>query len=167
MNGGVRHTGFLPGIAMLLTEFVLQPRGPYLFDWYLHRNRISSPIGPFDIELQIDDANRRPPDSRMLNAMSSLRDAFTRDIEMIANLVLTEYRRVANDPAWQDWYPFQNIKTYRGLQRHLRSRGLTVSQDEIDDRTKYPGAVYISPKWDIEHGLHYRRQKSGWVQTDC
>ncbi len=146
---------------MNLTEFVLQPRGPYLFDWYRHRTPILSPIGPFDIELHVDDSQRRPPDTRMLDVVSTLSDAFKRDVELIAELVLNEYRRVSEDIAWQETYPFQKIKTYRGLQRHLRSRCLSLSQDEIDDRVKYPGVVYISPKWDIEHGIHYRRNKSG------
>ncbi len=83
----------------------------------------------------------------MLDVVSTLSDAFKRDVELIAELVLNEYRRVSEDIAWQETYPFQKIKTYRGLQRHLRSRCLSLSQDEIDDRVKYPGVVYISPKW--------------------
>ena len=115
---GVRHSG----VEMNLSEFVVQPRGPYLFDWYRHRTPIPSPIGPFDIELQVKDSQQRAPDTRMLDAVSKLSHAFIRDVELIAERVLNEYRRVSEDIAWQETYPVQQIKSYRGLQRHLRSR---------------------------------------------
>lgn len=46
---------------MKLSEFVLQDRGPYLFDTYLHPETIATPLGEFQMEMHVDDAATQPP----------------------------------------------------------------------------------------------------------
>jgi|GEM_PF-6260649 len=141
---------------MDLSEFILQPRGLFLVDHYQHPSRIRSPLGEFKMEFQVDDAKVRPPDERMLAAITALHDAFTKDSESLVDLVHEQYELATedaeDDPEW-----FEDMEIPVGLSRAelgplLSARKLTVSQSKADSGDRCPGRVYMSPEWDAEHG---------------
>lgn len=149
---------------MDLDEFVLQPRGPYLFDHYTHPDRVGSPLGDFTLELHVDDANVRGPDERMLAAIASLRDAFVQHIDSLVELVFEQYQLATadydDDPEWFDDMEIPIGLTKSELEPLLGVRTLAVSRDST-------GVVYMSPEWDCEHGLSFARQNDSWIQVDC
>ena len=153
---------------MKLADFVLQPRGPYLFDHYIHPETIPTPLGAFSLELMVDDAAEAPADEAMLAALVELRRAFEADLETIVQLVYEQYVMATSNDFWSDAC---NLK--KGLQAHelaplLENQTLSVSRDPgWGDRPEISARVYMSPSWDEEHGLYFSHQDGEWVQEDC
>lgn len=152
---------------MRLSEFVLQPRGPYLFDHYIHQKKIQSPLGTFSLELYVNDASKRAPDEKMLAAIVALRDRFQADMHSLVSLVHQQYLLATEDEEWCEACDLPTGLSADELEPLLAGRAITVSQDEMDDDDSNPGRVYMSPEWDEEHGLYYARIENKWVQVDC
>src|SRR5262245_61756868 len=87
---------------MNLSDFMLQPRGAYRFDHYVHPVTIPSPLGDFSLKLFVDNATRRPPDAKMLAAIGSLSQAFENNMDSLVSLVHQQYLNVTEDEEWCD-----------------------------------------------------------------
>jgi hypothetical protein len=151
---------------MKLSEFILQERGPYLFDHYIHPVACPSVLGNFVLEFQVDDAGKRPPDEKMLNAIVALRDAFLRDTSSLVTLVHGQYLLATRDDGWSNGCGLPIGLTEIQLEPLLNGGTITVSQDETDADEPNPGRVYMSPEWDEEHGLYVARIEDRWVKVD-
>lgn len=152
---------------MNLSEFVLQPRGPYLFDHYIHPDAVPSPLGKFVLELHVDDAAKRTPDERMLHAILTLRDAFLSDTNSLVTLVYDQYLLATEDEEWCEVIELPIGLTENDLEPLLDTRTISVSQNETDSDEPNPGRVYMSPEWEEEHGLYLARIDGKWAQVDC
>lgn len=155
---------------MDLSEFILQPRGPYLFDHYQHPVRVESPLGAFTMEFHVDDAEMCPPNQRMLAAMTALRAAFIKDCESLVDLVHQQYE-LATEDAEEDPEWFEDMEIPIGLSRTelaplLSVRTITVSQFDTDSGNQFHGCIYMQPEWDAEHGLSFKRERNKWVRDE-
>lgn len=152
---------------MKLSEFILQPRGPYLFDHYLHSEEIPSPLGSFALEFQVNDASKRPPDDKMLEAIAILREAFQNDLQALTELVHQQYQAVAQDEYWREAVDLPLGLSSTEIAPLLTAKAISVSQNEIDEGDPNPGRIYMSPLWDEEHGLYFARIDDRWMKVDC
>jgi hypothetical protein len=152
---------------MKLSDFVLQPRGAYNFDHYIHPMTIPSPLGDFSLELYVDSASRRPADQKMLAAIIALRQTFEDDMDSLVALVHQQYLNATEDEEWCDVCDLATGLSADELAPLLDGRAITVWQNETDGDNPNPGRIYMSPQWDEEHGLYFARVDNKWVQVDC
>lgn len=152
---------------MELSEFELQPRGPYLFDHYIHPVMIPSPLGSFSLEFHVDNASRRPPGEKMLAAIVALRDAFQADMDQLVLLVHEEYLLAIDDEEWCEEIELPTGLRPEELEPLLSNQSMTISNFGEEEAVPDPGRVYMSPEWDEEHGLYFARLQGKWEKVDC
>ena len=151
---------------MKLEDFVKQPRGPYRFDLYVHPDVVPSPLGEFVVEL-IAEVGQAPADV-MLEIARALVEQFTDDRDHITGLVFREYERACRMVA--AGVPDDAIPrglSISALGAYLDVRTLSVSCSPDDEEEPYPARVYLSPRWDSEHGLYFRFFEGEWEKVDC
>jgi hypothetical protein len=87
--------------AMTINDFERQPRGPYVFDWWVGRQRIATPLGLFSVEFQmLGDEDTNPPDQEMLRRASELVSDTENHGNFILSIVLGHYLLAAEDRGW-------------------------------------------------------------------
>ncbi|HEY1170536.1 MAG TPA: hypothetical protein VGH19_04130 [Verrucomicrobiae bacterium] len=159
---------------MKLADFKKQPRGPYQFDWFLHRDTIDSPLGTFAVELTV--AMGKQPDQAMVDAMEILIGKFEKNKSAIAQMVFKEYLTIArSEPDWLAGCEVPPNLLVDGLAPYLEARALTVSDDraltvsdEVDNADdRYHPRVYMSPSWDEEHGFYLKFDGDQIERVDC
>ena len=140
--------------AMTIDDFERQPRGPYLFDWWVGRQRIATPLGLFSVEFQmLGDEDTNPPDQEMLRRASELVSYTENHGDFVLNIVLGHYLLAAEDRGW-----LESCGVPPGLSRdriadYVREdRSLVVSR-HLDWDEAYRSAIHIVPLWDEEHAL--------------
>jgi len=150
---------------MQQSDFIKQPRGPYKFDVYHHSKPIDSPLGAFIVELMMHDS--KPPDQPMLDMAQDLVTHFMTDKDRISELVYEQYLLASDDPDWLDSCDVPPGLRTNQIAPYLQARTLSVCRDLKDRTEAYSARVYMSPQWDEEHGLYFKREADGWIQTDC
>ena len=139
---------------MTIADFHKQPRGSYLFDWWLAEERITTPLGLFSVEFQMlgnDDTN--PPDDEMLKkAFALVRYASNRG-NYILDIVFGHYLLAAEDPDWLKTCGVPRALKREQIADQVRGdRSLVVSR-HLDWDEPYNSSIHIVPLWDEEHAL--------------
>ncbi|MGB8010056.1 MAG: hypothetical protein WCF68_00465 [Terriglobales bacterium] len=99
---------------MTIADFEKQPRGPYLFDWWVGRQRIATPLGLFSVEFHIlGDDDTDPPDEEMSRRAAGLVSYTESHGEFILDIVFGHYLLKAEDPDW-----LRDCGVPRGLTRN-------------------------------------------------
>ena len=139
---------------MTIADFEKQPRGPYLFDWWVGQQRIATPLGLFSVELHIlGDDDTDPPDEEMLRRTAGLVSYTENQGEFILDIVFGHYLFAAEE---RDWLEHCGIP--RGLPRNRiadyvrKDRSLVVARHLNWDQP-YSISINIVPLWDEEHAL--------------
>jgi hypothetical protein len=138
---------------MTSDEFEKQPRGTYLFDWWVGKRRVSTLLGVFTVEFQMGVGDTNPPDDAMLTLASELMDYAESHSEYLLDIVFGYYLFAAQDP---DWLKVCSVP--RGLSRgevadFLRKDRTLVVSRHLDWEEPYDSAIHIVPLWDEEHAL--------------
>lgn len=145
---------------MKVDDFVKRPRGPTLFDCHQHPATIPSVYGDFVVELhsEIDV----PPTPAMVAKANALVAQFKADEAHICDLIFREYQAVCANPDWREWLDDAGVERGRPITEiggYLEAKALVVADDLL-------ASIYMSPQWDIEHGLYFDWTTEGWVRTD-
>ncbi len=140
---------------MTIADFEKQPRGPYLFDWWVGRQRIATPLGLFSVEFHISgDGDTDPPDDEMLRRAAELLSYTESHGEFILDIVFGHYLLAAG--ACDDW--LEDCGIPRGLARSKiadfvrEDRTLVVARHLGWDQP-YSTSINVVPLWDEEHAL--------------
>jgi len=141
--------------AMTITDFEKQQRGPYLFDWWLGKTQVPTPLGLFSVEFQIlDDGDTNPPDDEMLWRAVELKTYAERHGDYLLDIVFAYYLLAAeDDPDWLEFCKVPHGLTRDNIAEYVREdRSLVVSR-HLDWDEAYSSAIHIVPLWDEEHAL--------------
>jgi hypothetical protein len=131
---------------MIADDFEKQPRGPYLFDFWLSKQPISTTMGDFIAEL------REPPDGELLEEVNVLTAFVQSNIEEVWDKVYEHYQRVASVRQWMKSCGVPTRLDRKGILPYLRSRQIVVERDEGE----VDGVIFIDPLWDVEHKINLR-----------
>lgn len=152
-----------------LSDFIIQPRGCFLFDFYIHPKPIQSVLGDFFLEFQVDDSVITPPSHEMLEVIILLSTAFKNDTMALALLVYQEYLLAVEDIEWCKECQLPVGLKLEEISPLLSQQTIGVSYDmmyepNIDLISR--GRVYMSPQWNEEHGLYVTRVNDKWEIVD-
>lgn len=137
---------------MQLSDFRKEPKGPYLFEYWSSLSSLPSQIGRFNIELQMPEGSE--PDSQMLSEASQLASAFQGNASGVVAKVYEHYLEMQQHTEWLQECGVPEHLSVAELQNYIRSRSLVVSRDDHNGEPVYSSGVYVSPLWDIEHGIY-------------
>jgi hypothetical protein len=139
---------------MTIGDFEKQPRGGYLFDWWVGKQRVATPLGLFSVEFQmLDENDTNLPDNEMLRRTSELVSYTESHGESILEIVHGHYLLAAEDPDW-----LEDCEVPRGLTRHRiadyvrEDRSLVVAR-HLSGEPPYTSSIFVVPLWDEEHAL--------------
>jgi hypothetical protein len=130
--------------TFVLDEFEQEPRGRRLVDFWRAKEPLASPIGSFEVDL---DA---PPDAELLREVNELAVVVATQYDAVLELIYDHYLQFAVDRGWM-----KSCDVPRGLRidqvtRYLRSRSISVRRNP---EGVAHGTIFISPRWDPEHGV--------------
>ena len=133
---------------MIIADFEKQPRGPYLFDWWVGQKRIATPLGLFSVVFQmLGDDDTDPPDGEMLRRATALVSYTESHSEFILDIVFGHYLLAAED---RDW--LENCHVPRGVTRNRiadyvrEDRSLVVARHHSWDQP-YTSSIHVVPLW--------------------
>src|SRR5579883_3309105 len=137
--------------AMSIADFEKQLRGPYLFDWWLGRQRISTMLGLFSVEFQmLGNGDTNPPDQEMLRRASELVSYTEGHGQFILDVVFGHYLLAAEDREWLDTCGVPQGLSPDRIADYLREdRSLVISRNLAWD-PPYASTIHIAPRWDEE-----------------
>jgi len=142
---------------MTLADFEKQPRGPYLFDWWVAQQRIATPLGLFSVEFQISgDDDTDPPDEEMLRRANGLVSYTESQGEFILDIVYGHYRYYLLSAENRDW--LEECGVPRDLSRNKiadyvrEDRSLVVTRN-LGWEQPYSSTIHVVLLWDEEHAL--------------
>jgi len=140
--------------ALTIADFERQPRGPYLFDRWVGRQRIVTSLGLFSVEFQmLGDDDTNPPDNEMLSRASELVRYAESHIDFIRDVVFGHYLLAAEDREWLDACGIPQGLSRDRIADYVRDdRSLVVSR-HFRWGEPYSSAIHIVPLWDEEHAL--------------
>jgi hypothetical protein len=154
------------GVAMDISDFVKQPRGPRSFDVWTARQSIPTPMGDFSIDLQMRSGDKSPPSEAMLRQAEKLIGLLRTHVQKIHDMVFESYQMAADDEEWLDSCGVPAGLDRTGIIGHLQHRSLTVSAD-ADEDGKPTMRVFIIPDWDEEHAIFLAHRDGAWEFVDC
>ena len=125
-------------------DFGKQPRGPRLFDFWLAKRPLENPLGPFDVEL------REPPDEELLRHVNDLVAFVSLEYDGVLNQVYEHYRRTAEDKFWMETSGVPRRLPEHLVTHYLRSRTIVVLRNR---NGQIVSTIYLSSRWDVEHGI--------------
>jgi hypothetical protein len=139
---------------MMIADFDKQLRGSYLFDRWVGRRRIATPLGPFSVELQIlDDSDTDPPDDEMLRRAYGLVSYTESHGGFILDIVFGHYLFAAEDRDWLGECGVPLGLTRNRIADYVREdRSLVVARHLSWDQP-YSSSIHVVPLWDEEHAL--------------
>jgi len=145
---------------MTLSDFTKQPRGAYLFDFWVANRAIPTAIGEFTVELQMGIGDKAPPDDKMVRQADELIELLQAHIRTIHDKVFEHYQMVAEQGGFPSGLDREEILD------QLQVRTLTVSRDENADEV-YRSRVFIIPEWDEEHAIYLAYCAGEWEFVEC
>ena len=152
--------------SLNIDEFVKQPRGPFHFDHYKHPTLIPSPLGEFAVELSMGIGDDSPPDLTMIKLAEQLVKQFVKDQVQVVRLVYGDYKAACNDPEYLEFCKCPLNLTLYDLPNHLSARAISISRDLDVSEMSYEAHVYMSPRWDKEHGFCLEHKDGSWKVVD-
>ena len=123
-----------------------------LVDIWIARRGFTTPLGHFEVDL---DA---PPDLESLQVANDLIEFVSRETDAILRVVENDYQLAAEDKYWMKGCDVPHHLDKDQLTTYLRSRTISVRRDQ---RGQVTGAIFISPMWDLEHGIHLGVKNGG------
>jgi hypothetical protein len=150
---------------MNISEFEKQ-KGWNCWMW---KDHVSSPLGDFRIELQIEDSDKTPPGEEMLARAADLQRYAQDHGESILDLVFGSYLRCLKHTGGEDWLDGCDVP--RDLKReavreYMAGRVLFVRRDFDVEETPYTSFVRVVPQWDEEHALEMEVEDGKIVSVD-
>jgi hypothetical protein len=136
-------------MRMRATDFVLQERGPYLFDRWQWPERVPTQLGNLVVELSTSDGGP-PPDDAMAAAAGELAEFAVANGGLLLDLIYSHYR-YAEENGWLDFWGVPGGLPRNGVLSQVESIELSVRRG-ADGRPD--AVVYVNPRWDEEHKLH-------------
>jgi hypothetical protein len=145
-------------------DFRKQHRGPYAFDRWRWKDRLTTKLGDLVVELSIMDDDPTPPDDTMVTIADELASFAKANDEMLLDLIFGHYRYAEKE----GWLEFWGVP--RGLSRaeilsQVESIALCVQRDR-EEAIPYDAAVFVNPNWDKEHKLDLRYRKGKIVEVN-
>lgn len=134
-----------PVRTLTTDDFQMANRGPRLFDRWLAKQPVANPLRPFDIELY------QPPDEELLRHANELVAFISDGYDALLNVVYEHYLRTSEDKHWMKGCGVPRHLPDGKVAKYLRSRAVVIRRDRGG---KVDAAIYISPRWNIEHGIH-------------
>lgn len=134
-----------PERTLTADDFQMADRGPRLFDRWLAKQSVPTPLGPFAVELY------QRPDEELLRHANELVAFVSDGYDAILTVVYEHYLRTAEDKYWMKGCGVPRRLPEGKVAKYIRSRAVVVRRDrggEVD------AAIYISPQWDTEHGIN-------------
>lgn len=144
-------------MKLTVDDLVLQPRGPYGSNRWYAKSQVPTSFGDFLIEAVMPLKDIAPPDSEMIRQANELAEFTQNHSRAILNKIFEHYQLVAEPTEWFATCGVPLNLTQKTLAPYLEQRTLVVERGESDP------TIYISPQWDIEHGL-YLLVRKGRVQ---
>jgi hypothetical protein len=75
-------------------DFEQQPRGPFLFNHWIAKQRVPTPLGDFSVEARTPMNDPEPPDERMLQQVNMLAAFVLADPDKILDKIYEHYQTV-------------------------------------------------------------------------
>jgi hypothetical protein len=137
-----------------IADFERQPRGPYLFDWWLARQRVPTPLGLFSVQFQmLGDDDTNPPDDEMLRRAAELVRYAETHGDFILDIVVGHYLRAAEDCEWLEVCGVPQGLGRDRIADYVREDRILVVSRHLTWDQPYSSAIYVVPLWDEEHAL--------------
>jgi hypothetical protein len=130
---------------MTAEDFELQPRGPYLFNYWQARQQVETPFGSFVVEAHMPLEDTAPPDPAMVRQANELAEFTRSNPEAILEKIYEHYRAMADH--WLEMCRVPRALRQDELSPYLEVLTLNVNRDG-DEPT-----IYVSPRWDVEHAI--------------
>lgn len=125
-------------------DFEQAQAGPRSMAVYRARVPLDNPLGPFEIELNA------PPDSELLGHVNALVAAVSNDYDTVLGHVYENYLLAAENKHWMKACEVPSRLRDNQVMQYVRSRSISVRRSR---NGSLDAEVFISPKWDQEHGL--------------
>jgi hypothetical protein len=145
---------------MTVDDFEVQPRGPYLFNFWQARTRVPTPFGEFAIEAHMPLEDTGPPDARMLRQAEKLSEFALANSDAILDRIFTHYRALADQSDWLAACGVPSDLQRDELAPYLDELTLVVSRERSEP------TIYIIPRWDHEHAIYLNVRRGRLVSED-
>ncbi len=137
---------------MTPSEFKKQRRGPRLFDRWLWKKSVATPLGNFSVELQMGVGDTNPPDDEMVKRAAELVQYAEAHGDCILDIVFGYYR-LAGESDWLDMAGVPTGLTRQAVSSQVRDDRTLVVSRHLDWDEPYDSAIHVVPLWDEEHAL--------------
>ncbi len=135
-------------MRMSLKKFVLQDRGPYLFDCWQWPERVCTALGNLVLELETSDGEP-PPDVDMVLLAEELSEFAESNGALLVDLIYGHYR-FAEEKGWLSFWGVGPKLSRNQVLSQVRSVELRVWRG---DGGIPEAEVFVDPRWDPEHKL--------------
>ena len=142
---------------MMLSEFSKVLREKYLFDCWVHPEKVPNLLGEFDVEL-LPDAGE--PDERMVLEAESLLAFIQNHPDKVVEKVFEHYKQLHDNSEWLASCNVPRNLGVSGLAPYLHALSISVSREGEAEDFLYQGRIYISPQWDEEHAIYLELNES-------
>jgi hypothetical protein len=138
-------------------DFELAPRGPRAFDTWQARQPLDNPLGPFRVETYV------APDEEILRLVNEMAAGVSSDYDAILAIVYEDYCRAAEREGWRRSCGVPRRLREGEVMAHVRSRTIAANRDRNGE---LHATVYISPRWEVKHGIDLARVGGAFVRSD-
>lgn len=138
-------------------DFEQQPRGSYLFNHWIAKQRVPTSLGDFSIEAQTPMHDTQPPDERMLAQMSILAAFVHANPDKILDKVYEHYQSASQEVEWMQDQDVPTDLSRVGLAPYIVTLSLVTDREEAEP------TIYVVPQWDEEHAI-YLAVRDGQVE---
>ncbi|MGJ8660833.1 MAG: DUF6985 domain-containing protein [Bacteroidota bacterium] len=137
----------------------------YGFDTYKSVNKVTTGIGVFEMELQME--GKEPINEQMLLLMKNLIEFGTSHIEAIHDLIQLSYQEACDkDSTWvEDMCNVPLNLSKHDIMKHVNNLSFIVSSD-TDRQGGFDSFVHVIPDWDEEHSIYLRYTDEFFTRFD-
>jgi hypothetical protein len=129
-------------------DFEQQPRGPFLSNYWIAKQRVPTPLGDFSVEARTPLNDPQPPDERMLEQVNTVATFVLANPDKILDKVYEHYQLVSKQSEWMQDCDVPTDLSRDGLAPYM------VRLNIVTDREEPEPTIYVVPQWDEEHAIY-------------
>jgi len=132
---------------MTADDFRIQPRGPYLFNFWHADQRVTTPFGDFVVEAHMPLEDTDPPDAEMIRQANKLAEFTRKHSKAVLQKIYEHYQDAAHDVKWMERCGVPVGLAQDALAPYIDVLNLVVHRDRSEP------TIYVVPRWDHEHAI--------------
>lgn len=150
---------------MSLSEFKKQPSEGIAFDVWEWKNKVTTPLGKFTVEFQIED--RKSPDEEMLKRAAELVQYAHARGDYIQDVVYGSYRLSAleSEPGWLKKCGVPEDLKKEHVGKYVKQLTLVINRD-FGNESNHENTIFMVPLWDEEQALYLEFQNGALVKAN-